>query len=550
MYIRRHTFQWVIFLMAVSISFVSINTASGQTFDNGLIYTVAIDREYFPYEFEDDAGRVSGFTPALLAEIGKAAGVTFQFKPLYWPGAVKGLDDGSVDLINMIKYPERIPMYEFSEPHSLVKQAIFRKSSSKDITDLKSLSGHEIALQYNDISAEILKDRTDFEKRFVHSKEEGFLRLNSGKVSAFLAAEKAGLLLIREYNLTDIEPAALGLFPQEFCFAARKDNKALIAMLNTHLQLLKASGRYDELADKWLVSLSHTIEEAKLPWKKIIMVIGFLLVTVILFFGWNIVLHRKVSQKTEALQKAHDDLERRVYERTIELTNINKQLTQEQKKVVKYSETQAVLLREVNHRVKNNLSAIIGMLYLEQDRAKEEGKTDYLDALSDLIERIGGLSTVHSLLSAFGWQPLLLRELCDQVISRVLKSASPGKTISLDVDSSNVRVSSNQAHNLTLVINELAMNTLKHALAERESTKIKVRIERKDDMISIIFKDDGPGFPQDIITKGEKAANVGLELVFGIVKKNLRGEVMLGNENGAVVRITFKVDVNDDKFEV
>ncbi|MCJ7615032.1 MAG: transporter substrate-binding domain-containing protein, partial [Desulfobacterales bacterium] len=528
MYIRDHTLQRLIFWMAVLMSFISINTASGQPHDNGLIYTVAIDREYFPYEFEDDAGRISGFTPALLAEIGKAAGVTFQFKPLYWPDAVKGLENGSVDIINMIRAPNRINMYEFSEPHSQVKQAIFRKRLSKNITDLKSLSGHEIALQYNDISAEMLKDNTDFNKHFVHSKAEGFMRLNSGKVAAFLAAEKAGLLLIREYNLTDIEPAALGLFPREFCFVARKGNKALIALLNSHLQQLKASGRYDELANKWLLGFSQTIEKAKLPWKKIIVVISFLLVTVILFFAWNIVLRRKVSQKTEALQKAHDELERRVYERTIELTNTNEQLTQEQKNVVKYLETQTVLLREVNHRVKNNLSAIIGMLYIEQDRAKAKGKADYSDALNNLIGRIEGLSTVHSLLSASGWQPLLLTELCDQLISSVLVSASPGKTISFDIDSSKVRVNSNQAHNLALVINELAMNTLKHALAESESTKIRVRIEKKEDLISIIFKDDGPGFPQNIITKGEKAANVGLELIFGIVKKNLRGEVMLG----------------------
>ncbi len=69
----------------------------------------------------------------------------------------------------------------------------------------------------------------------------------------------------------------------------------------------------------------------------------------------------------------------------------------------KYAQTQEVLLREVNHRVKNNLSAVIGMLYKELDCAEEKGMTGYLNVLNDLVGRIAGLSTVHSMLSASGW---------------------------------------------------------------------------------------------------------------------------------------------------
>ena len=206
----------------------------------------------------------------------------------------------------------------------------------------------------------------------------------------------------------------------------------------------------------------------------------------------------------------------------------------------KHAETQQVLLREVNHRVKNNLSAIIGMLYKEQDQAEKYGRTSYLDMLGDLVGRLQGLSTVHSLLSASGWRPLLLTELCEQVINSVLQVIPLDKKFSLDVKASPLRVSSDQAHHLTLVINELATNTIKHALKGRDDVQVDVDFIRDGEMVQIVFRDNGPGYPQDMIEKNFSRASIGFDLILGIVTESLRGNVQLGNDNGAVTTVTFK----------
>jgi PAS domain S-box-containing protein len=227
-------------------SLLQAQSLSGKT-----VYVVAIDAEYAPFEFVDAAGRPAGYTVSLLGRIGELAGVSFHFMPMAWPDAVAGLESGQVDLVNMIRTPERERKFEFSEPHSQIAQAIF-SVYGVDITGVDSLAGRKVAFQEMDISLEQMEKRTEFQKILVRSKEEGFLLLNANKVDAFMASEQAGIYLTRRYNLDRVRVAAFGLFPQPYCFATRKGNAALVSMLNTHLRTVKGEAEYGALVDSWL----------------------------------------------------------------------------------------------------------------------------------------------------------------------------------------------------------------------------------------------------------------------------------------------------------
>jgi two-component sensor histidine kinase len=215
------------------------------------------------------------------------------------------------------------------------------------------------------------------------------------------------------------------------------------------------------------------------------------------------------------------------------------------------AETKSVLLREVNHRVKNNLSAIIGLLYAERRHAEVGDEVVYQSITENLVNRVQGLSTVHSLLSASEWAPLSLSELTAQVIRSSLRMLPRDKQVSVDVTPSPVLVTSDQAHNLTLVINELATNTVRHTLRERDAVRITVCIAVDDDggdnaarAVLFEFRDDGPGYPADVLRLGRH--NVGFDLVQNIVRKSLLGELSLYNDPGAVAAIRFAVRVDDE----
>ena len=90
-------------------------------------------------------------------------------------------------------------------------------------------------------------------------------------------------------------------------------------------------------------------------------------------------------------------------------------------------------------------------------------------------------------------------------------------------------------------MNELATNTVKHTLHERDTARISVRVEQQDHMVHCEFRDDGPGYPQDVLQL--ERYNVGFELIQTIVKEGLRGDLKLLNDHGAVSRIRFKAQV-------
>jgi two-component sensor histidine kinase len=133
-----------------------------------------------------------------------------------------------------------------------------------------------------------------------------------------------------------------------------------------------------------------------------------------------------------------------------------------------------------------------------------------------------------------------LSELTGRVIRSSLQMLPRDKHVSVEVSPSQVRVTPDQAHKLALVINELSTNTVKHALLERNTGCITVRIalEDEDDMVLFEFRDDGPGYPEEVLQL--KRQNIGLDLVHSMVREGLRGELSLHNDHGAVAVIQFK----------
>lgn len=211
------------------------------------------------------------------------------------------------------------------------------------------------------------------------------------------------------------------------------------------------------------------------------------------------------------------------------------------------AELRAILLREVNHRVKNNLSAIIGILYAERRHTDLQEKIVYQSIMQDLISRVQGLSTVHNLLSQAEWAPISLDNLINQIIQATLRALPFDKQLRIEITPSSIRVTPDQANYLALVINELTTNTMKYALSHRDVAMLKVQISSEEDaQITLKFCDDGPGYPADVLHPVEPRYNVGLYLLQNIVYHSLNGKLILQNgldDTGATATIQFEAGI-------
>ncbi len=202
----------------------------------------------------------------------------------------------------------------------------------------------------------------------------------------------------------------------------------------------------------------------------------------------------------------------------------------------KDAEMRATLLREVNHRVKNNLAAIIGLLYAHLESPALANQPEYETAIREVVRQIEGLSIVHGMLSAVQWAPLRLAELAERIVGTTLQAAPVGQ-MSVEVQPSDVRVSPDQAHALALIISELALNVSKHLLQEGASIRVVISATQEDGNVLLTFRDNGPGYPEEVLAK--QSAGVGLGLTCSLVRQNLRGQMVLRNEAGAVAEIRF-----------
>ncbi|GAB4278620.1 MAG: hypothetical protein Kow0080_30360 [Candidatus Promineifilaceae bacterium] len=213
------------------------------------------------------------------------------------------------------------------------------------------------------------------------------------------------------------------------------------------------------------------------------------------------------------------------------------------------AQTKEALLREVNHRVKNNLSAIIGLLYANRRHAQLQNSQYYQAIMQDLISRVQGLATVHNMLSQAHWQSLPLDELAYQIVRSSLRALPPDKTIELEIRPSHIHVTPEQANYLALFFNELTTNTIKHALNTHNTTgKITISATQNNSLIIVTYCDNGPGFPPDVLQPKNPRYNIGLSMLKNIITQSLDGTIQIYNQTdnqtqaiqGACITIEFE----------
>ena len=128
-----------------------------------------------------------------------------------------------------------------------------------------------------------------------------------------------------------------------------------------------------------------------------------------------------------------------------------------------------------------------------------------------------------------------------RLVGNISKVGEPhgqqGPVITLDLSGPPVFIPSREATSLALVVNELIQNAMKHGQRPDVRGSISLRVAKSDGAVSVEVKDDGPGLQEGF--DPDRDAHLGLTIVRTLVRDDLKGEFLIGSENGTTARVTF-----------
>ena len=254
--------------------------------------------------------------------------------------------------------------------------------------------------------------------------------------------------------------------------------------------------------------------------------------------GHFVSFHHDITNRKRAeaaLQESYAELEERVRERTLELNEKNEQLEREiternkaEKLVMQSLHEKEVLLREIHHRVKNNLQIVSSLLKLQSKIIHDETT---LNAIKDSQNRIKAMALVHEKLYRSGdISRIDLAEYARFLTDSLFQFYGVShQTIRPVFHIDDVKVNIHVAMPLGLIINELVSNVLKHGFPDGKRGEISIAIHEDDHKIAMTIKDNGVGIAEDFDWRN--AESLGLRLVVDLVEQ-LDGTVKLDRTDG------------------
>jgi len=198
-----------------------------------------------------------------------------------------------------------------------------------------------------------------------------------------------------------------------------------------------------------------------------------------------------------------------------------------------------ILLKEINHRVKNNLQQILSLLRLQASRVKQE---EAVKILRDSQNRVLSISLIHEqLFKAENLSEIDLASYIDSLAKKIYKAFDCSfMHVDFDLKAEKIILDINRALSCGIVVNELISNSFKYAFPEnfKGQRKISIHIKKLDNDIIMSIADNGIGLPKDFDIF--KAKTLGLQLAVSIVKKQLIGTIKSETDHGTKFIISFK----------
>jgi two-component sensor histidine kinase len=234
-------------------------------------------------------------------------------------------------------------------------------------------------------------------------------------------------------------------------------------------------------------------------------------------------------------------------ERDIELLAMNQSLTEQNAQIRVLLEEKELLLQEIHHRVKNNIAAIEGMMFLQADSAKN---SEVRSAIESAAFRVQGTRVLYEKLlqSEQSYQAVSIKAYIEGLLDSIRVVFSETKDVHISMDICDFSFPAKKVMPVGIIINELITNMYKYAFVGRSDNHIAISLCRNDGQVHLSIQDNGVGIPQEKTVVSNSAhddgiagSGFGLMLVQMLIE-SLHGSFCIENCAGTKFTITFPVE--------
>lgn len=180
------------------------------------------------------------------------------------------------------------------------------------------------------------------------------------------------------------------------------------------------------------------------------------------------------------------------------------------------------VIKEIHHRVKNNLQTITSLLRLQMRRTNSKVVEKILN---QSINRILSIALIHEALSKQNFEAINIKQTSYNILQTVLSNMiDQSQNITGEISGTEVFLPASVASSVSLCITELIQNAVQHAFISRSEGNIRLAVGREQDEVFITVEDNGIGISSDKVLHG---GQLGTQIVDNIIRRKLKGEFSL-----------------------
>ena len=197
-------------------------------------------------------------------------------------------------------------------------------------------------------------------------------------------------------------------------------------------------------------------------------------------------------------------------------------------------------IREIHHRVKNNLQTVAALLRMQARRMTDPAAKA---ALQESVRRVGSIAVVHETLSLALDESVEFDAIADKVLAMCAEVAATGAVVEVVRTGTFGVLPAEVATPLSMVLTELVQNAVEHGYPDGEVGRIEVGVHREEGRLVVEVVDDGAGLPPGFDL--DASTRLGLQIVRTLVAGELGGEVLLSPRAGRGTRVELRVPLSE-----